>query len=244
MISHTTETSLKHLVTCLALAAVIALAAPAPAQETAPSAEDINPAVFEVNGQTVYAAEISMVMRNIAGQYREGEQAPTEQQLLQMATQRVVEQKLLAQEARRFGVEIDEAWVAKMLAAAEQQSGGRETLDANLARIGSDYQQLTDMIDEMDLVRTFIENTIVPTIEVSDDEVAAFYSEYPDAFETDGTKESLEEATPRIRKIITQQKTAQAVGELLESLGKEADIKQLIAEPEESETVGPESVPE
>lgn len=242
---------MQHLVKYLALAAVFILTAPAlaqetapPSQETAPSAENINPAVLEVNGQTVYAAEISMVMRNIAGQYREGEQAPTDQQLLQMATQRVVEQKLLAQEARRFGVEKDEAWVAKMLEAAEQQSGGREALEANLARIGSDYQQLTDMVNEMDLVRTFIERTIVPTIEVSDDEVAAFYAEYPDAFETDGTKQSLEEATPRIRKIITQQKTAQAVGELLESLGQEADIKQLITGPGESGKVGPESVPE
>ncbi len=242
---------MKPLVTFFVLAAFVAAAAAAPAQESAPPSQDatpptgnINPGVLEVNGEMIYAAEISMVMRNIAGQYADSEQAPNEQQLLQMATQRVVEQKLLAQEARRFGVSNDEAWVASMLEAAEKQSGGREALEGSLARLGSDYAQLTAMITEMDLVRVFIEHKIVPTIEISDEEVAAFYSEYPDAFETDGVTQSLEEATPRIRRIITQQKTAQAVGDLLVSLGKEANIKQLSAEPADTENVGPETVPE
>lgn len=237
------ENSLKHLVTSLVIAVVAGLAAPAPAQDAAPPAGNINPPVLEVNGQKVYAAEISMVMRNIAGQYGESEQAPTDEQLLQMATQRVVEEKLLAQEARRFGVENDAAWVAKMLETAEQQAGSHEALEANLARIGSNYEQLSDMVTEMDLVRIFIEHKIVPTIEVTDEEVAAFYDEHTDVFNPDGTQ-TVDDASPRIRKIITQQKTAQAVGELLESLGKEANIEQLVPESAGSENVGPESVPE
>lgn len=175
------------LLGCAVLLSSSALAQEAtqPTQGDQAPAEDINPPVLMVNGDTIYAAEISMVMANIAGQMGGRDQVTDEEQLLQMATQRVVEQKLLAQEALRFGIEPDELRIAQVVQAAEQQAGSREALLANLDARGSSYDQLVGMIREMDLVRTFIETKISPTIQVSDEEVEAFYTENPELFKTE-----------------------------------------------------------
>jgi peptidyl-prolyl cis-trans isomerase C len=155
------------------------------AQGTAALSTDINPAVLKVNGDTIYAAEISMVMQNIVAQLGGPDKVEDQQQVVQMATQRVVEQKLLAQEARRFGIQADELRIAQMTQAIEQQAGGREALEASLKTRGTSMEKLTEMFTEMDLARSFIEKQISPTITVSDDEVTAFYNDNPELFFAD-----------------------------------------------------------
>ena len=155
------------------------------AQEAPAPAADINPPVLQVNGDTVYAAEVSMVMSNIAGQLAaQGREAPEQQELVQMATQRVVEQKLLAQEARRQGYRVNDLRVAEMAQEVEQQAGGREGLDQSLAVKGTSYDQLLVTLKEMDLVRTLIEKQISPTITITDEEIAAFYADNTEMFTT------------------------------------------------------------
>jgi peptidyl-prolyl cis-trans isomerase C len=172
----------RHIPIIIALVAVttglFAQQAPAPAS-------DINPPVLRVNGETIYAAEISMVMANIDGQLKaQGREVPEQDQLVQMATQRVVEQKLLAQEARRQGYKVDDLKVAEMAQVVEQQAGGREALDASLASKGSNYDQLMTTIKEIDLVRTLMAKQISPTVEVSEEEIAEYYTANPEMFET------------------------------------------------------------
>jgi peptidyl-prolyl cis-trans isomerase C len=155
------------------------------AQESAAPTPDINPPILRVNDETVYAAEVSMVMANIVSQLAaQGRETPDQQQLVQMATQRVVEQKLLAQEARRQGFKPNDLRVAEMAQTVEQQAGGRETLDEALAAKGTSYDQLLVTLREMDLSRTLIEKKISPTITVSDEEIAAFYADNPEMFTT------------------------------------------------------------
>ena len=171
--------------TLVVIAGLFAASSIVAAQQPAPATGDVNPAVLKVNDELVYAAEISMVMQNIAGQMSgQGEQPPNQEQLVQAATQRVVEQKLLSQEAERLGIQVNDLRLAEMVQAVEQQAGGRATLDANLAQMGSNYDQIVNTLREMDLVRTYIENQIVPTIQVTDEEVAAFYAENPQMFQS------------------------------------------------------------
>ncbi len=167
------------------LLALVAIAATGFAQESPAPDANINPAVLKVNDDLVYAAEISMVMQNIAGQMGGRDKVQDQQELVQMATQRVVEQKLLSQEAGRNGIQPNEPRVAQMIQAIEQQAGGREALDASLAQMGSNHEQVMEMIREMDLVRSLIEQKISPSIQVSDEEVASFYAENPEMFKND-----------------------------------------------------------
>jgi hypothetical protein len=107
----------------LALILVSALIAPMAAVAQSPTAQpkNINPAVLEVNGEKIFAAEISMIMQNIAAQLGGRENVQDEEALVQMATQRAVEQTLLAQEARRNNIQPNELRLAEMVQAIEQQ---------------------------------------------------------------------------------------------------------------------------
>jgi peptidyl-prolyl cis-trans isomerase C len=154
------------------------VAAQTPAQPT----QDVNPAVLEVNGEKIYAAQISMVMSNIQAQMSGQGQQPEEKDLVSMATQRVVEQKLLAQAARREGLQADELRVAEMMKQLEQQSGGRAGLEASLATRGSNVEQIEELVREMDLSRSYIAQKIFPQVTVSDEELEAFYAENPETF--------------------------------------------------------------
>lgn len=155
------------------------------AQTTAPQAEEpLNPLVMAINGDPVYAADISLMMQNIqaflAGQ---GKQV-TEEEIFEVASQRIIEQKLLAQEALRFGLTPDESKIAEMLQLTAQQAGGRASLEEALAAAGTSIADLEGVFRELELGRVFIEQQIRPTIEVTDEEVTAFYNENPQFFKT------------------------------------------------------------
>ncbi len=157
------------------------------AQAPGAAPQNINPIVMKVNGDPVYAAEVSLLMQNIQGFLASQGREISQEEVFQVASQRIVEQKLLAQEARRFGLTADEAEVAQMMQMTEQQAGGRDALAKNLASGGSSIEQLENMIREMELGRTFIVQQIQPTIQVTDEEIAAFYIEHPELFTVEET---------------------------------------------------------
>ena len=154
-------------------------------QEPATPGGNLNPAVLEVNGEKIYAAEISMTMQNITAQMGGRKNVQDEQRLVQMATERVVEQQLLAQEALRTNVQPDELRLAEMMQALERQAGGREALESNLMSFGMSYDQLAGYVREIELSRSLIEKQISPTIEVSDEEVKTFYEENLELFDAE-----------------------------------------------------------
>lgn len=165
----------------LLLAAGGASAALAQQPESAPTA-NVNPKIMMVNNEPVYAAEVSLMMQNIKGYLASQGQDATDQEIAQVATQRVVEQKLLAQEAGRFGIKPDQQQIDQMMELTVQQAGGRDALQSELAKGGSSLDQLEGMFRDMELGRAFVAQQIQPTIEVTDQEIADYYNEHPDRF--------------------------------------------------------------
>jgi parvulin-like peptidyl-prolyl isomerase len=164
---------------------VISVAAGAAGQDSPVPADPRNPVVLHVDGAPVYAAEVSMVMQNVESQLRRGGETIDTQKLVAIAMRRVVEQKLLAEEARRFGLKPDPERVDGMLESAERQAGGAGNLDHNLQAAGSSRDQLKAMLNEMELARVYIAEQIAPTVDVSDDEVKTFYEAHPNLFRHD-----------------------------------------------------------
>jgi peptidyl-prolyl cis-trans isomerase C len=157
------------------------MAAPAPStSQPAP-----NPVVLRVNGDPVYAVEISMVMQTLQTQLTQRGEPVDQRELAKVATQRAVEQKLLVQEARRFGVEPDELEVARSAQLAEQQSGGRPALEAKLEASGSNYEQFLNIIREFEILSAFVEKQIKPNVIVTEEDVAAYYKDNPEVFEAE-----------------------------------------------------------
>jgi len=175
------ETKMKRMWT-IAVIGALAVAGLGFAQTTETPAASVNPLVMTINGDEVRAAEISLMMQNIQRYLSSQGRQVTEEQVFQMASQQIVEQKLVAQEARRLGLKPDEQRVAQMLQMTEQQVGGREKLEQTLAGAGTDISQLENIFREMDLGRVFIAQQIEPTVEVTDEEIVAFYNDKPELF--------------------------------------------------------------
>jgi peptidyl-prolyl cis-trans isomerase C len=97
--------------------------------------------------------------------------------------QRVVDSKLLAQEAERLKMQPNDQRVKETMAQIEKQAGGRAQLDEALAQRGMTYDMLAASVAESDLVQVFIETTIDPQVSVSPEEVAAYYKEHPEMFQ-------------------------------------------------------------
>jgi len=144
-----------------------------------------NPVVLRVNGDPIYAVEISMVMQTVQSQLEQRGDTVDQRELAKVATQRAVEQKLLVQEARRFGIKADEMQVARAAQMAEQQAGGRAMLEAKLKATGSNYDQFLEMIRELELMRAFVDQQIKPNVVVTDEEIAAYYEANPKVFEAE-----------------------------------------------------------
>ncbi len=154
------------------------LAGSAAAQGKSAIKLDINPIVWRVNGDPVHAAEISMAMQGIVAQTkRAGGPVPGNQALMQMATQRVIDQKLLAQEARRLAVRNDQQRLQARIAQMEQQAGGRAALEQTLAAAGSTYEQAVQAVTEADLVMQLVDSQIAPTVKIARPDVQAYYDE-------------------------------------------------------------------
>lgn len=167
----------QHLRAGLALALVL-VACTAIAQQP----QDLNPVVVTVNGEPVHAFDVSMILRSMTSMLPQGGQRPSQEQLAGAATQRAVDQLLLAQEARRQGLEPVPARVQQAVSQAEQQSGGREKLEATLARGGADYDDLENLLAQMDVVQVLVDQKIMPTVNVTDEAVKEFYDSNPDYF--------------------------------------------------------------
>jgi peptidyl-prolyl cis-trans isomerase C len=144
-----------------------------------------NPVVLRVNGEPIYAFEISMVMQTIQAQLKQRGETVDQRELAQAATQTVVEQKLLVQEARRFGIKSDELEVARGAKLAEDQAGGRAMLESKLQATGSSYDQFVEVIRQIEIMQAFIDQQIEPNVVVTDEEIAAYYEANPTVFEAD-----------------------------------------------------------
>jgi peptidyl-prolyl cis-trans isomerase C len=169
---------MKKSVPCAAVL-VLALcgAFPAMAQQS-PTA-----VVLTVNEEPVYAWEIGLLVPQIQQEMARQGMKPEQNTVIQAAMQRVVDSKLLAQEAKRQKMEPNDQRVKETMAQIEGQAGGREKLDQALGQMGMTYDLLAASVAESDLVQVFIETTIDPLVAVSPEEVETYYKEHPEMFQ-------------------------------------------------------------
>jgi parvulin-like peptidyl-prolyl isomerase len=181
------EKSMKVLISVILCLVGLVPADRALGQEEQSAAADLNPIIIKVNQDPVYAIEITLAMRTIENQLRSRGrlESVSREDIVEVASQQVIEQKLLAQEARRFGLKADESRVKDMMQLAARQTGGEESLSKTMALGGSSLDQLEGVYRERDLGRIFISKQIRPTIQATDAEVEEFYNNHVDTFTTE-----------------------------------------------------------
>lgn len=160
--------------------AVVAVVAAAASVTTAQGRSDEIAAV--VNGEPVSTWEIGLLFPQIQSELASQGQEPKGDAVIRTALQRAVDNRLMAQEARRLGIEPNDERVAVRLDVMAEQAGGRAKLEAELIKAGVTYDELRASVVQADLVRSLIESEVVADIEVTEAEIAAFYADNPDLF--------------------------------------------------------------
>ena len=138
--------------------------------------------IMTVNDQPIYSWEVGLlipqIQQDLAGQ---GTQLDRND-VINRAVRRLVDSRLLGQEARRRNLKSDDVRVEARMVQIEEQAGGRAGLESALGNMGATYDQLRSSVSETDLVQTFAQTQIEPQVTVTDEEVVAFYNANPEMF--------------------------------------------------------------
>ncbi|RME36058.1 MAG: peptidylprolyl isomerase [Gammaproteobacteria bacterium] len=167
----------------LVLGLVLAWTAPALAEPASPPAR----VVMKVNDEPVYDSELQMELARLAMQVQQMGQDPGKIDLQQIATQQVVDTHLLAQEARKKGLEPDEAKVQALIEQAAAQAGGRDKLAASLAQSGMSLDRYAGILRTALLANAYVEQELMPSAEIKEGEVRAFYETNKEKFRQEET---------------------------------------------------------
>lgn len=144
---------------------------------TAPSA-----VILKVNGEPVTVSNVRLAEAGLQRQMGQQQGKVSKEEIIKAATDRVVNEKLLAQEAARQKFQPNKAKVDQGMSQLVKQAGGRAKLDAMLAKSGVTYDGYRNAMLEMDLVQQFVDKTIAPTVKVSAEDAKGFYDKNPQYF--------------------------------------------------------------
>jgi peptidyl-prolyl cis-trans isomerase C len=137
-----------------------------------PSATEV---VLTVNGEPLPAGELQLTAQSMAKQMAAEDIEPEPEQLFEAAVRQAIDHMLLAQEARRQGIEPTPKFIDTLLQHYIDEAGGREALERDLASRGSSLESLRAHLEESAAVNLLFERIIKPGTEVSDEDIKAYY---------------------------------------------------------------------
>ena len=143
---------------------------------------DANTVVLTINDRPVHFWEVAVIIPQVQMEMVNRGMQPERKAVIQTAMKRVVDVRLLAQEARQLNLQPDSARVGVTMAQLEEQAGGRDQFNTALGQIGVSYDQLRSSISEADRVQVYIATQIDPQVTVTAEEVETYYSQNPAMF--------------------------------------------------------------
>lgn len=143
---------------------------------------DPNAVVLTIDDQPVHFWEVAVVIPQVQVEMLNRGMQPEREAVVRASMKRVVDVRLLAQEARKKKLHPDSIRVGATMAQLEGQAGSRNEFEATLSRIGVSYEQLRSSISEADLVQVYIASEIDPQVTVTAQEVETFYQQNPEFF--------------------------------------------------------------
>jgi len=149
-----------------------------------PLAAQVKPGdvIVTVNDQPIFSWEVGLLIPQVQQELGGKGTPPDRNDVINRVMQRLIESRLLGQEARRKNLKPDTARIEATMVQIEEQAGGREGLDSALGGMGVTYDQLRASVSERDLVQTFVTTQIQPQVSVAEEDVVAFYDANPEMF--------------------------------------------------------------
>jgi len=137
-----------------------------------------------VNGESIFTWEIGLLLPQVKNELaRQGLESKGEI-LIKTALQRAIDSRLLAQEARRQGIEPNTERINEKMTAVAEGAGGRAALEAELIKTAVTYSQFRATVVQADLIQSLVENKLGAEVDVAEEDVATFYAENPDFFKS------------------------------------------------------------
>lgn len=143
----------------------------------APAAGNPDEIALIVNGDEIYAWEIKLLMPQIQTELAAQGLDTKGLDVIKRTLDRAVDSLLMAQEARRLGIVPDEARIEEKMKRLADGAGGHAELEAELIKSRITYDQLRSTVVQADLVQSLVETEITSKIQVSEQDVEAFYTE-------------------------------------------------------------------
>ncbi len=160
--------------TLLALA-VVALAGRAPVW-----GETADRIVAIVNEDVITEADVLSYLDALLEDQPKSANASSPEELQGVVLQRLIEQRLLLQEAKRSGVVVSEDDVVQRLDALRDRVGSDEALERSLAEAGLSKEALKERLREQLLVQRLIDERVRSKIVISPQEIAQVISAHPE----------------------------------------------------------------
>jgi parvulin-like peptidyl-prolyl isomerase len=136
-----------------------------------------------VNGEPIHDWEFKLLLPQVEADMESRGLDVRGREVMEILLGRAIDSKLLAQEARRRGIEPHPDRIETKMSRLIEQAGGRGALEAELIRSGLSYDQLRSTVVEADLVRSLVEaEGGGGTRPITDDDVTAYYDDHPEMF--------------------------------------------------------------
>jgi peptidyl-prolyl cis-trans isomerase C len=155
-----------------------------PAGESAATPADPAAVVVKINGVAISRAELDRTMRPLLAKFGSADALSPEQMALveETAKENLIRTELLYQLAMKQDIPDLEKQVEEQLAIIKSRSASEEEWNDALADNGITLDELREQLKRAILINAFVENDVLPKIQISDAQLKAFYDEHPEAF--------------------------------------------------------------
>jgi peptidyl-prolyl cis-trans isomerase SurA len=166
----------RHWQALAVLAAGLLAASPA-------RAETANRIIAVINDDIITEAELAEHVEAMLAE-RDAPEGATPAQVMQEMLRRLIQQRLILQEAKREGVVVGGDEIAKRLDEMAQRAGSPETFESLLEEQGLTRDQLKEQIRDQMMIERVIASKVKSTIMVSPQEVAQEIEAHPELAKT------------------------------------------------------------
>jgi len=135
-----------------------------------------------VNGDQIFAYELKLLLPQIQAEMAARGLDVKGQEILKKTLNRAIDSLLMAQEAQRRGIVPNDARIDTKMKDLVERAGGRAELEAELIKSRITFDEFRSTVVQADLVQTLVETEIAPKIEVSEQDIEAYYTENLELF--------------------------------------------------------------
>jgi len=149
-------------------------------------AEVIDKIIVVINNEVVTQREVDRMLAPVYAQYRtmySGDELLTKlEEARQDILKRLIEDKLLVNEARKLNIEITDAEVTEKLEESQNKMGGKENFEGALLEQGLTMNDVKKRYKEQLMARKFVEQKVNYTIGITPIEAKQYYEAHKKEF--------------------------------------------------------------